>query len=135
MERVEDFEFEDKYVEMHIDEMKSVKDSWRRFFKMARNNLNHLKCIEETKENRWELKSLEMSYTFFIDQIKKIISIYSALINLAENDELEEEDFLDAMKAVKLLNNDLHVEANKKTFKQLNMKYIESLRVAQNIVS
>lgn len=135
MERVEDFEFEDKYVEMHIDEMKSVKDSWRRFFKMARNNLNHLKCIEETKENRWDLKSLEMSYTFFIDQIKKIISIYSALINLAENDELEEEDFLDAMKAIKLLNNDLHIEANKKTFKQLNMKYIESLRVAQNIVS
>ena len=134
MERVEDFEFEDKYVEMHIDEMKSVKDSWKRYFKMARNNLKYISCIEETRENRWDLKSLEMSYTFFIDQIKKIISIYSALINLAENDELEEEDFLDAMKSVKLLNKDLHIEANKKTFKQLNMKYIESLRVAQKIV-
>ena len=135
MERVEDFEFEDKYVEMHIDEMKSVKDSWKRYFKMARNNLKHISCIEETRENRWDLKSLEMSYTFFIDQIKKIISIYSALINLAENDELEEEDFLGAMKAVKLLNNDLHIEANKKTFKSLNVKYIESLRPANNIVN
>ncbi len=131
MERVEDFEFEDKYVEMHIDEMKAVKDSWKGYFKTARNNLKHLNCIEETKENRWELKSLEMSYTFFIDNIKKIISIYSALINLAENDELDEDNFLGAMKVVKHINNDLHIEANKKTFKQLNMKYIESLRTAK----
>ena len=135
MERVEDFEFENKYIEMHIDEMKSVKDSWKRFFKMAKNNLKHIQCIEETKENRWDLKSLEMSYTYFIDQIKKIISIYSELINLAENDQLEEDDFLEAMKAVKLLNNDLHVEANKKLFKNLNIKYIESLRPAKNIIN
>ena len=132
---MEELDFEDKYIEMHVDEMKSVKDSWKKYFKMVRNNLNHLKCIEETKENRWELKSLEMSYTFFIDNIKKIVSIYSSLINLAEDCELEEEDFLEAMIAVQLINKDLHIEANKKTFKQLNMKYIESLRPAKNIVS
>lgn len=130
---MEEIEFDEKYVEMHIDEMKSVKDSWKRYFKMARNNLNHLKCIEETKENRWELKSLEMSYTFIIDQITKIVKIYSSLINLAEDCDLEEEEFLEAMIAVQIINKELHVEANKKTFKQLNMKYIESLRPARNI--
>ena len=91
------------------------------------------KNIEETKENRWELKSLEMSYTYFVDSIKKIISIYTALINLAEDCDLEEEDFLKAMQQIKLINNDLHIEANKKTFKALNIKYIESLRPAKNL--
>lgn len=130
-----EFDFEDKYVEMHVDEMKAVKDSWKRFLKMARNNLKHINNIEETKENRWELKSLEMSYTFFIDNIKQIISIYSELIDIAEYNELEEQDFLEAMKQVKLLNNDLHIEANKKSFKNLNIKYIESLRPAKNIIN
>lgn len=126
-------DFEEKYVEMHIDEMKSVKEAWKRYFKMARNNYNHLKCIVENKENRWELKSLEMSYSFIIDQIKKIVSTYSKLINLAEDCDLEESDFTDAMKQVKLINNTIHIEANKKTFKSLNVKYIESLRLAKTI--
>ena len=124
-----------EYIEMNIDEMKSVKDSWKRYLKMAKNNLNHLKCIEETKENRWELKSLEMSYNFFIDQIKKIMSIYSELINMAEDCELDEEDFLDGMKAIQLINKDLHLEMSKKSFKQLNLKFIEGLRTAHDIAS
>ncbi|MBO5954866.1 MAG: hypothetical protein J6Q13_02730 [Clostridia bacterium] len=122
-----------EYIEMHIDEMKSVKESWKCYFKMAKNNLKHIQNIEETKENRWELKSLTMSYTYFIDQISKIVKIYSELINLAEDCELEEKDFVDAMKVVQKLNNDLHIESNKKTFKSLNIKYIESLRPAKNI--
>ena len=133
MEEIDDFEFEENYIEMHVDEMKKVKDAWKRYFKMARNNLKHVQCIEETKENRWELKSLEMSYSYFIDSIKKIISIYNSLIDLAEECDLEESDFLDAMKAVQLLNKDLHIEANKRTFKQLNIKYIESLRSAKTL--
>ncbi len=124
-----------EYTEMYVDEMKQVKEAWKKHSKMARNNLNHIQCIEETKENRWELKSLEMSYTFFIDTIKKIISIYNELINLAEDCDLEEHDFLKAMKAVQLLNNDLHIESNKKTFKALNIKYIEGLRPAKDIVN
>ena len=127
--------FEEKYVEMHIDEMKSVKDSWKRYFKMARNNLNRLKSVEETKENRWELKALEMYYTYFMNRIREIISIYSELINLAEDCELEESDFLDAMKEVQLINKDLHIEANKKKFKEFNIKYIENLRPAKNITN
>ena len=130
---MEDKDFEVKYVEMHIDEMKSVKEAWKRYFKMARNNLNHLKCVEETKENRWELKSLEMSYTFFMDEIKKIISIYTALINLAEDCDLEESDFIDAMKAVQLVNKDLKKEYNKKSFKALNLKYVEGLRKSKDL--
>lgn len=126
---------EEKYIEMHIDEMKSVKDSWKRYFKMARNNLNRLKCVEETKENRWELKALEMYYTYFMNRIREIISIYSELINLAEDCELEESDFLDAMKEVQLINKDLHIEANKKKFKEFNIKYIENLRPAKNITN
>ena len=124
-----------KYQEMHIDEMKQVKDSWKSHLKTFSYKLNHVKCVKETKENRWELKSLEMSYTFFLDEIRKIISIYSNLINLAEECDLGESDFVEAMKMVKLINNSLHVEANKKTFKALNMKYIEGLRPAKNIVN
>ena len=130
---MEDKDFDVKYSEMHVDEMKAVKESWKRYFKMARNNLKHVQCIEETKENRWELKSLEMSYTYFIDQIKKIVSIYSALINVAEECELDEADFLKAMKAVQLINKDLHIEANKKNFKAFNIKYIEGIRPAKDL--
>lgn len=126
---------EEKYVEMHIDEMKSVKDAWKKYFKMARNNFNHLKCVEETKENRWDLKGLEISYSFIMEQIRKIISIYSNLINLAEDCDLEESDFLDAMKEVQLINKELRNESNKKTFKALNSKYIEGLRPAKDIAS
>ena len=132
---MEDKDFELDYVEMHVDEMKGVKDSWKRYFKMARNNFNHIKYIEETKENRWDLQALEMYYKFFMNRIKDIIEIYSQLIDLAENDELEEKDFIKSMKAVKLINKELHVEASKKTFKTLNMKYIEGLRPAKDIVS
>ena len=119
---------------MHIDEMKSVKKSWKGYFKMAKNNLKHIQNIEETKENRWELKSLMMSYTYFIDQISKIVKIYSELISLAENCDLEESDFVDAMKVIQKLNIDLHIECNKKTFKTLNIKYIEGLRPATKII-
>lgn len=121
----------EKYVEMNIDEMKAVKKSWCGYLDMARNNLKHIRCIEETKENRWELKSLEMNYTFFIDQIDKIVSIYGYLINKAEDCELHEEVFKKAMKYVQLINKDLHIEANKKSFKALNMKYVEGLREAK----
>ena len=123
-----------EYVEMHIDEMKAVKRSWCGYLDMARNNLKHIKNIEETKENQWELQSLEMNYTFFIDQIDKIVAIYGFLINKAENCELEESVFLKAMKQVKLINKDLRIEVNKKSFKTLNLKYVEGLREANNII-
>lgn len=124
-----------EYVEMHIDEMKAVKESWQNFLRMAKNNLRHLQCVEETKDNRWELKSLEMSYNFFIEQIKKIVSEYSQLINLGEDCDLEESDFVGAMKVIKRLNLELKREYAKKSFKELNIKYVEGLResVVNNI--
>jgi hypothetical protein len=121
----------EKYIEMYVDEMKSVKAKWKSYLTTAKANFNKLKTIEENKENRWELKSLEMSYKYFIAQIKNIVSVYSCLIDSAENCELEEDVFKDAMKAVQLINNDLHIEVNKKTFKQLNKKYIESSTITQ----
>lgn len=128
-----DKDFDWDYVEMPIDEMKAVKRSWNGFLEMAQTNLDHIYCIEETKENRWELKSLEMNYTYFIDQIKKVIKIYRGLINKAEDCELDEDDFKKAMKKLQLIGKDLRIEASKKSFKELNKKYIEGLRVAKDI--
>ena len=132
MEEFDD-DFKDDYVEMHIDEMKAVKRRWDGFLDMAQTNLDHIYCIEETKENRWELKSLEMDYTYFIDQIKKVIKIYRGLINKAEDCELDEEEFKKAMKKLQLIGKDLRIESSKKSFKTLNMKYIEGLREAKDI--
>ena len=36
MEEIDDFEYEEKYIEMHVDEMKSVKDAWKNYLKMAK---------------------------------------------------------------------------------------------------
>ena len=74
-----------------------------------------------------------MNYRFFIDQISKIIKIYSELINLAEDCDLDEDDFLDAMKVVQKINKDIKTEYNKQSFKVLNIKYIEGLREAKDI--
>lgn len=126
-------EFEEKYVEMHIDEMKAVKESWQRFLKMARNNLRHVLSLKETKENRWELLSLEKHYDYCLDAIKKILAIYSELINLGEDCDLEENYFIKRIKEIQRIHKDLHKEFNNKKMKILEMKYIEGLRPAETI--
>lgn len=118
---------------MTIDEMISAKESWKGFLKMAKNNLKRIRNIEETKENRWDLKSLEMSYTYFIDQMGKIVSLYSQLIILTQEDDMDEYTFEKVMLALQLINKNLHQECNKKSFKALNIKYIESLREARTL--
>ena len=126
-------EDEFEYKEMYVDEMKQVKKSWQAFLKMAKNNLNHVLSIEETKENRWELKSLEESYKLFIHGIKRIIKKYSELIDLGEMSELEEDYFLQVMEEIKIINNDLTKESESKNFRILNKKHIESLRKVDTI--
>ena len=121
-------------IEMTIEEMKQVKEVWKGYFKMAKNNLKHVQSIEETKENRWEIKTLEVEYAFFMDRIKNIVKIYSAMICDMENGDLEVEDFANAMKVLQELNNELHKELKKQTFKELNMKYVESLRPTKVIL-
>ena len=122
-----------KYQEMHIDEMKQVKDSWKSHLKTFSYKLNHVKCVKETKENRWELMQLEELYSFCIDYCKKIIAKYSNLIDLAENCDLEEHYFLKEMKEVQKLHETMRKELNKKSNKLLEIKYIESLRPAKVI--
>ena len=123
----------EKNVLMSVQEMIEVKDVWKKYSKEAKNILEDIKNIEQTKENCWELKSLEMSYSYFIDQIRKIVRIYSALIQLKEEDDLNKEEFLLAMKALQIANNDLKVEYNKKSFKTFNEKYVESLLQLKNV--
>lgn len=121
---------EGKYIEMHIDDMKQAKMSWKKWLKTARGLLRKIQQIEETKANRWDLKSLEMSYSFFIDEMGKIVTVYSMLIDLAEDCELTQDDFLNAMKGVQLINNELRKEYNKKTFTELNNKYVHGIQEA-----
>ena len=118
---------------MTIDEMVAAKESWKRFFKIAKNNLKKIQYIEETRENCWELKSLEMSYTYFIDQINKIVGLYRELIIIAQEDEMNEYIFNKVMQALQLVNKNLHIEYNKKNFKALNVKYVEDLREAKSL--
>ena len=126
---------EEKYIEMHIDEMKSAKNCWQTWQRDARRLLKKIQNIEETKLNRWELKSLEMSYSFFIEKIGEIISTYSKLINLAENCDLEEDYFLKTIKLVQCTHKELGQEYHKKSFTELNNRYIHGIKEAEAITS
>lgn len=126
---------EEKYIEMHIDDMKSAKNGWQSWQSTAKRLLRKIQNTEETKSNRWELKSLEMSYTFFIKKIGEIISIYSKLINLAENCDLEEDYFLKTIKSVQRINKELKQEYNKKSFIELNNKHVHGIKEAEVITS
>ena len=112
---------------MTVEEMISAKQAWKKYLTEAQSKLRVVQNIEETKENRWELKSLEMSYSYFVDQIRKIMKVYSILIKFAEQKDLDKEEFLAVMKTLQLANNDLKVEYNKKLFQELNEKYVEPL--------
>ena len=67
--------------------------------------------------------------------MKKMVSIYGELIDLAEDCELEETDFIDAIKTLQSINNELKKEYNKKSFKELNNKYVHGIREAKIITS
>ena len=111
------------YKEMNIDEMKQVKDTWQIHLKIFIKRLKHVQNIEETKENRWELVQLAESLKISIETIKKVIAIYSELINLGEACELDEDYFLDEMKEVQILHKGFKEECNKKSTKELMKKY------------
>ncbi len=124
-----------EYVEMNIDEMKEVKDAWKRNSKTIQRKLKQVECIEETKENRWDLLSLQKNYIYFLDTIKRIMGIYSELINLGEMDELDEDYFVKRIKEVQRIHNDLHKEINSKSIQVLEIKYISGSKQAQRIVN
>ena len=118
---------------MTVEEMISVKQAWKNYLTKAQSLHEMVKNIEETKENRWELLSLEKSYSYFVDQIRKIKNVYSILIRFAEQKDLNKEEFIVVMKTLQLANNDLKVEYNKKLFKELNAKYVEPLMQENNV--
>jgi len=111
------------YIEMNIDEMKQVKETWQIHLKIFIRRLRHVQNIEETKENRWELLQLAESLKLSIETIKKVMAIYSELINLGENCELDEDYFLSEMKEVQILHKSFKDENNKKSTKDLLKKY------------
>lgn len=121
------------HINMTVGEMKSGRDAWKRFSKTTQTKLNHVECIEETKENHLELVVLEKNYIYFLDLTNRIIGIYSELVRLAENNELKEAYFKKRIKEIQHVHKELHKEVNNKQFKVLEKKYIEGLRQAETI--
>lgn len=123
----------ENYVEMNIDEMKSVKEQLKIYFREFKDRLKQLNLINVTNENRWELLALEKSYEYFINEIRKINSIYSRLINLGENDDLDERFFLKQIKEVQKIHTELRKEFAGQNFKSLEEKYISTSE--ENVVN
>lgn len=116
------------YVEMNIDEMKQVKETWQIHLRLYIRKLRKLRNIEETKENMYDLHQLDMSYSYCINTISNIISIYKELIDLAEMCELGEDYFSKKIKEVQRLHSSFRLEANNKHIKDLaNKLSIEEL--------
>ena len=102
-----------KYVEMYIDEMKRTKEGLKIEVGELRAKLNMVKSVVETKENRWYLVQLEEHYNNCIKTLNRIVKMYSNLINLAENDELDEEEFKKIIKEIQRIHSVVIKECNK----------------------
>ena len=89
----------DKYVEMNIDEMKSIKAIFRIRLKSYANKLKQAPNV-----------ALKESYSECVRLIKHIIDIYKDLIDLGENCELEENYFKTKIKEIQRLHNALQQE-------------------------
>lgn len=124
---------EEKYVEMNIDEMKSVKEQLKIYSREFKDRLKQVYSINVTNENCWELLTLEKSYEYFINKLGKINSLYSQLINLGENDDLDERFFLKQIKEVQKIHTELRKEFVGKNFKSLEEKYISTSE--ENVVN
>ena len=111
------------YVEMNIDEMKKVKETLQIHLKNFTTKLNALNNIETS--NAYELKPLEMCYSYCIMAIKQIISVYRDLINRGEMDKLDESYFLKKMKEVQRVHTNLRLEYNKKIYQDLENRYFK----------
>ena len=115
-----------KYVEMYIDEMKKAKEGLQIAIGEFQNKLNYIKCIEETKENRWELVQLEEHYTNCIKVLIRVVKKYSNMIKNAEMDELTEEDFKDMIKEIQRTHAQVVRECERKSIQRLEKLYFEN---------
>ncbi len=119
----------EQYIEMNIDEMKSVKSEFKKQLKTYKRKLSALNTVEETKQNRWVIRSLEMHYNYCIETISEILSIYSNLINLAEDCDLEEDYFIKKIKEVQIIHKSLQIEQNKKNIKEIENNLLTTYKV------
>lgn len=117
-----------KYVEMYIDEMKRTKNGIQNTITEFKTKKNFVLCIPETKENRYELLSLCEHYDDCISILSRVKSMYSKMINTAENDELEEDDFKKQIKEIQRVHGEVTKECERNSIKKLEIKYIESVR-------
>ena len=113
-----------KYVEMYIDEMKRTKEGLKIEVGELRAKLNRVKSVVETKENRWYLVQLEEHYNNCIKTLNRIVKMYSNLINLAENDELDEEEFKKIIKEIQRIHSVVIKECNRQSIKKLETIYV-----------
>ncbi len=120
---------------MSVQDMISAKEGWKSWQRTAKRILSKIHSIEETKANRWEIESLKASYVFFIDKMDMIIYLYSELINHAKDNDLERYVFDRVIKELQIIGKELRIESEKKSFKELNNKYIHGIKEAQVITS
>lgn len=130
---MKNFDCEMDYVEMNIDDMKSAKEGWQTWIRVAKRILKKIQNMEDG--NQWELMSLEKSYEFFINEMQKIVSIYSEMIDLAEFCDLEESQFIKKVKELKSIGKKLKSEHTRKTFNELNNKYVHGIKEAEVITN
>lgn len=110
-----------EYVEMNIDEMKNIKETWQIILKNFTSKLSSLNYIETN--NNFELIPLEVYYSHCIVSIKHIVHIYSDLINKGEMDELDEDYFLKKIKEIQRIHKNIQIESSNKTYKKLEQTY------------
>ena len=124
-----------KYVEMYIDEMKRTKKGIQNTLIEFKTKKNRILCIPETKENRMDILCLCEHYNDCIEILNRVKSMYSKMINIAENDELDEDDFRKRIKEIQRVHNEVAKEREKNLIKKLESKYIQSDRSIKNIVN
>ena len=118
--------FEEKYEEMYIDEMKKTKSGIQNAMIDFKTKKNFVLCIPETKENRWDLVALCEHYDECIAVLQRVKKKYSKMINIAENDELEEDDFKDRIKEIQRIHGEVAKACKNKKIIAIEEKYLSA---------
>ena len=123
---------------LSVEDLKSMKRSWKNWLNIANTCLRRVQNIHETKENRWDIKQLEETYNFYVSKIKHIIKSYSILINskdeeLNSGEELSTNQYFKIIKDIEDTIKEIKKEYNKKSFRKLNNDYIHGFREAEVI--
>ena len=68
--------------QMSVEEMIAIRNRWESYFKMARNNLNHVKHVEISKEDMDKIeeattKAMKAAIDFVNTPFDKVMSMYN----------------------------------------------------------